>query len=148
MKSTERLAESAALLAINLLYLIIWGFTGIGKVVQGIPSWFDGKFGQTFMAKFPGLTATFWLLTISEILAFALAALALLTGEFLLRRPPRFFPLMLAWSLFVFAQLSFGQWLTADYNATPQLFAYFAGTVVCLIYLGGRTVRRRATDQV
>jgi hypothetical protein len=43
--------------------------------------------------------------------------------------------LMLMWSLFVFVQLSLGQWLTSEFNATAQLFAYFAGTLVCLHYV-------------
>ena len=42
---------------------------------------------------------------------------------------------MLMWSLFIFVQLSFGQWLTSDFNATPQLFAYFTGTLLSLIYV-------------
>jgi hypothetical protein len=42
---------------------------------------------------------------------------------------------MLAWSLFVFVQLGFGQWLTADYGATVQMFTYFAGTLVALHFV-------------
>lgn len=130
-----RASIRGALLAINLLFLMVWGFTGVGKLLTGIPSWFPDKFGQTFLAKFPGLTATFWILAISEFLALSLAALSLLTGEFLARRPPRLLQWMLVWSLFIFVQLGFGQWLTSDFNATAQLFAYFAGTLVCLHYV-------------
>ncbi|MBC8097503.1 MAG: hypothetical protein H7Y43_16995 [Akkermansiaceae bacterium] len=133
------ISRSGALLAINLLFLMVWGFTGIGKLLAGVPPWFGDKFGATFMAKFPGLTAAFWILAISEVAAFGLAALALVTGEFAGRRAPQFLRLMLVWSLFVFVQLGFGQWLTSDYNATAQLFAYFAGTLVALIYVEGRT---------
>jgi hypothetical protein len=42
---------------------------------------------------------------------------------------------MLAWSLVVFAQLNLGLWLTSDFNATPQMFAYFAGTLLALTYI-------------
>jgi hypothetical protein len=130
-------AHCGSLLAILLLFLTIWGWTGIGKLVSGYPEWFPGKFGATFFAKFPGLHATFWILTVSELAAFALAAASLLTGEFLPGRQPRFLALMLTWSLFVFVQLSVGQWLTSDYNATPQLFAYFAGTLLALMHVTG-----------
>jgi hypothetical protein len=45
---------------------------------------------------------------------------------------------MLTWSLFIFVLLGFGQWLTSEFNATAQLFAYFAGTLVCLHYVEAR----------
>lgn len=132
MNSLPLLLRRATLLAINLLFLMVWGFTGLGKLIQGVPVWFPDKFGQTVLARFPGLTASFWLLTLAEVGAFALAAVALLTGEFLERRPARWLPAMLVWSLFVFVQLGFGQWLTAEFNGTFQLFLYFAGTLVAL----------------
>ncbi len=126
------LVRSAALLAINLLFLMVWGFAGIGKLKEGVPPWFDGKFGRTFLASFPGLTATFWLLAISELLAFVLAVLALVRIEFLRQRPAMFLCAALVWSLFVFLQLGFGQWLTGEYSGAFQQFMYFAGTLLAL----------------
>ena len=128
----SRVLRAGALLAINLLFLMVWGFAGIGKVADGMPSWFGDKFGRTLLASFPGLTGAFWWLTISEVFAFAFAGGALLRGEFLGRRPPLFLCALLVWSLFVFVQLGFGQWLTADYNGTHQLFMYFCGTLIAL----------------
>jgi len=43
------------------------------------------------------------------------------------------------WSLFVFVQLGFGQWLTADYNGTQQLFMYFCGTLIALGFVAPTT---------
>jgi len=130
-----------ALLAINLLFLMVWGFPGLGKIQSGVPSWFGDKFGATILARFPGLTASFWLLTVSELLAFALALVALLRGEFLGRRPPTWLTVMLVWSLFVFIQLGFGQWLTAEYNGTFQLFAYFGVTLIALQFVAPTAAR-------
>ncbi len=127
--------RSGALLAINLLFLNIWGFAGISKVRDGIPPWFGDKFGKTFFASFPGLSATFWLLALSELLALALAVLALLSAEFLERRPLKLLPGALVWSLFVFLQLGFGQWLTNDFNGAFQHFVYFGVTVVALQFV-------------
>jgi hypothetical protein len=124
--------RAAALLAINLLFLTVWGFTGVGKVLSGVPAWFPEKFGATILARFPGLTATFWLLAVGEMLAFGLAAGALARGEFLGRRPPLLLGTMLVWSLFLFVQLGLGQWLTSEFNATQQLFMYFCGTLIAL----------------
>ena len=133
-------SRTGALLAINLLFLMIWGFAGFGKVMSGVPPWFGDKFGQTILARVPGLSGTFWLLTASELAAFALAAAALLRGEFLGSRRPGCLTAMLVWSLFVFLQLGFGQWLTADYNATFQIFTYFGVTLVALLAVGGEVV--------
>jgi hypothetical protein len=120
------------MLAINFLFLMVWGFAGIGKLIDGVPSWFDAKFGKTFFSNFPGLTVTFWLLAISEVAAFALTVAALLRVEFLERKPAIFLQLALVWSLFVFLQLGFGQWLTGEFNGAFQQFMYFIGTLVAL----------------
>ena len=127
--------RSGTLLAINLLYLMVWGFAGIGKLEAGMPPWFDDKFGKTFLAKFPGLTAAFWALTGAEVIAFALAAIALVRGDFVRRRPPRWLGATLVWSLFVFLMLGFGQWLTGEFNGAFQQFAYFGVTLAALLWL-------------
>lgn len=132
-------SRSGALLAINLLFLMVWGFAGVGKIRSGVPSWFGDKFGSTILASFPGLTASFWLLTAAELFAFALALLALLRGEFIGRRPPAGLTVMLVWSLFVFIQLGLGQWLTAEYNGTFQLFVYFGVTLIALQYVNRKS---------
>lgn len=137
--------RSAALLAINLLFLMVWGFAGVDKLRTGFPAWFPDKFGGTFLARFPGLRVSFWALTAAEVLALGLALVALVRLDFLGRRPPQALAWMLAWSLIVFVQLGFGQWLTSEFNATAQLFAYFAGTLVCLQYVqaGNRATEPR-----
>ncbi len=139
--SSASLHRGGALLAINLLFLMVWGFAGLGKVRSGVPAWFGDKFGATILARFPGLTASFWLLTLAELLAFALALVALLRGEFLSRGDPTWLKTMLVWSLFVFIQLGFGQWLTDEFNGTFQLFAYFGVTLVALQYVTSRAAQ-------
>lgn len=133
--NTHLLVRPGALLAVNLLFLIVWGFAGIGKLIDGMPPWFGDKFGKTFLGSFPGLAATFWLLAISEVAAFALAAVALFRAEFLERTPATSLRLTLTWSLFVFIQLGFGQWLTREFNGAFQQFMYFAGTLVALHFV-------------
>lgn len=127
------LLRRGTLLAINLLFLMVWGVTGLGKLHAGTPSWLAEKFGGTWLAAFPGLRATWWLLAASELAAFALAAFALVRGEFLARREPRWLAATLVWSLFVFVQLGLGQWLTGEFTAAHQLFMYFCGTLVALL---------------
>ena len=132
MNLLPRIARAGALLAINFLFITVWAFAGISKVMSGVPSYFPSKFGKTFLGTFPGLAATFWLLTLCELLALALAVVALLRVEFLERKPAAVLPAMLAWSLFVFVQLGFGQWLTTDFNGAFQQFVYFSGTLLAL----------------
>jgi hypothetical protein len=129
---SSSIIRAGALLAINLLYLIVWGFAGISKLTDGMPPWFDDKFGKTFLASFPGLAATFWLLAVSELLAFGLAVVSLVRLEFLGRKAVKILPVMLVWSLFVFVQLGFGQWLTKEFNGAFQQFMYFGGTLMAL----------------
>lgn len=128
-----QLFRAAALLAINLLYLMVWGFATISKVIDGMPPWFGDKFGATILGKVLGLSATFWILTVSELLAFALAGVALLRFEFARGRPPTVLTATLVWSLFVFLQLGFGQWLTGEFNGAFQQFVYGSGTLVALL---------------
>ena len=134
MNSTQvRLLRSATLLAITLLYLMVWGFAGMSKVIDGMPPWFGDKFGPTILGKILGLSATFWILTVSELLAFALALVSVLRFEFVRRCPPNFLAATLVWSLFVFLQLGFGQWLTGEFNGAFQQFVYGSGTLVALL---------------
>jgi hypothetical protein len=133
--SVGPIPRRVALLAINLLFLMLWGFASVSKLQSGRPSWFPDKFGPTFLATFPGLTATFWILTLCELLVFLLAIIALGRLEFLERRPATVLSWMLAGSLLVFVQLGLGQWLTKDFNAAAQLFNYFAGTLLALFFV-------------
>lgn len=135
-----RWLRPATLLAINLLYLMIWGFAGISKVIDGMPPWFGDKFGATILGKALGLSATFWILTGSELLAFALAGAALLRFEFARNCPPNFLAAMLVWSQFVFLQLGFGLWLTGEFNGAFQQFVYAIGTLVALLAVCPRIV--------
>ncbi|MBI3418067.1 MAG: hypothetical protein HY043_22485 [Verrucomicrobia bacterium] len=131
--NSPQIFRAATLLAINLLYLMIWGFAGISKVIDGMPPWFGDKFGATILGKVLGLSATFWILTASELLAFALALAALVRLEFARCRPPPVLAATLVWSLFVFLQLGFGQWLTGEFNGAFQQFMYGSGTLVALL---------------
>ena len=124
--------RAATLLAINLLFLMVWGFSAIDKVRTGMPAWFGEKFGPTILGKFPGVTASFWLLTAAELLAFGLAMVALFRLEFLERRSPAILAATVVCSLFLFVQLGFGNWLISEFNATHQHFMYFSGTLIAL----------------
>ena len=99
-------ARGGALLAIHLLFLMVWGFAGIGKV--------------------------------------ALAACALLDGEFLGRSAATKPTWMLVWSLSVSVQPSSGLGLTSGFTGGTQMSAFFAGTLVSLHFGGGASAPANA----
>ncbi|MBM3821886.1 MAG: hypothetical protein FJ404_03175 [Verrucomicrobia bacterium] len=105
------------LLAINLLFLTVWGVTGWDKIRSGIPPWFGDKFGATWLAVFPGLKASLWILAVSEVAAFLLALGALVKLEFVGRARPVWLATML-----VFVQLSLGQWVSKEYTGSHMIF--------------------------
>lgn len=127
-----RWTRPAVLLAINLLFLMIWGFAGGSKLLDGQPAWFAEKFGPTVLGRLPGVTASFWLVAGSELLAMGLALIALLRREFLKEGPAPWLTAALLMSLVVFLQLGFGLWLTKDFNGGFQQFVYFGVTLLAL----------------
>jgi hypothetical protein len=130
----SQVVRSGALFAINLLFLMVWGFAGLGKLHSGFPPSWQEKFANTFLATFPGVKGAFWLVAAAEVAAFLLAAAALLRGEFLRLRPPACLVLVLMGSLYVFVMLAFGLFLTSDFTGTFQMFVYFGVTLLALQY--------------
>ena len=127
--------RAGTLLAINLLFLMVWGFAGIGKLQSGVPDYFTEKFSGTFLGKFPGAAGAFWILAGMELIGFGLGIVALLRLDFM--RDPLWLGRMLTWSLFVFLMLGFGLWLTNDFNGGFQHFCYFTGTLVAVSFVRG-----------
>lgn len=130
----------AALLAILLLFLSTWGLAGPGKLTSAPPAWFADKFGPTFLGTFPGITASYYSIALGETLAALLALVALVRLEFLPGRPTVVTQWMLVLSLFIFAQLGFGQRLVQEFNSAASLFFYFGATLLALVYVRSREV--------
>lgn len=119
-------------LAILLLFLMVWGFSGIGKVQDGLPDWFRETFGKTLLGRFPGVAVSYWFVAALELSCAALALLALLRCEFLVSKSPFFLQACGVLGLFTFVVLGFGKWLTRDFAGAFQLFLYFAGTLLAV----------------
>lgn len=136
----RRWSENGVVLAINGLFLMVWGFAGVGKIRDGMPGWFAEKFGPTLLGTFPGVKAAFWGLAGAELLGAVLASVSLLRVEFLRAAPAVWLEVGVVWSLFLFLALGFGLWLTNDFNGGFQQFVYFCGTLVALLAV--RNLRR------
>lgn len=123
---------TTALIQVTLVYT--WGLTGFGKLFGGgIPEWFTKGFGETFLAKFPGMTISYYSIALLEALTAIVAAVALITGEALPRKAKPFTRLAIILSMVLFAQLGFGKRLIADHEGAHDLFVYFGISLVMLL---------------
>ena len=128
------LTRSIVVASVAALLLFTWGLTGPGKLTAGgVPEWFSGQFGQTFLARFPGLAASYYSIALLETVGAILAAGALLRGEWLPGRSAFVLRLALAHSLLVFVQLGFGKRLVSDHDGAHDLFMYAAAALVMLL---------------
>lgn len=129
--SPQRVVRIATLALIAMIITLTWSIAGVGKLVSGgVPGWFTDQFSKTFLASFPGLSASYYSIAILETLA-ALAALSsLLSGEPFRQRSPLLLYVSLVLSLLIFVQLNFGKQLLGDFDGVHDLFMYFAGTLV------------------
>jgi hypothetical protein len=131
--ANDRLTRTSVFALTAVLIALTWGIAGVGKLASGgVPDWFTEQFGKTFLASFPGLSASFYSIAILETIAALAAVGSLVTGEPFRRRSPSLLYAALLLSLLTFVQLNFGKQLLADFDGVHDLFMYFAGTLVML----------------
>lgn len=130
------LLRSVSFAIITLMFIVVWALPGFGKLAGGgVPEWFAGKFAETFLATFPGLTISFYSIVILECLAALLAIISLFKGEWLRSKAPFFLQSCLLLSMLLFIQLLFGQSLLREFDSVAKLFGYFSGTLIALAYV-------------
>jgi hypothetical protein len=91
-------------------------------------------YAETFLASFPGLSISYWLIVTGEVAACALASLSLVTFEFW-RGHSCFLRSSIVLSLFNFLMLGFGHGLAKNNEGMMHLFVYFVLTIVLLNYV-------------
>jgi len=124
------------ILPLHILLLITWVPASVSKILSpGVPEGFVQTFGPTFLSKFPGLFVSFYSIALLEAVAAVLALVSLAKLEFLPSRPKTWLKACLVLSLFVFAQLGFGNRLVNDYASAASLYFYFGATLVMLFYV-------------
>jgi len=128
----DKIFTSLILFAITLLFAITFGLSGIPKLLAGgVPDWFTGKFGNCFLASFPGLFLSFYIIALAETLNFLGLVISVVRLEFLADRPKIFLKLSLISSAFTFIMLGFGQRLTHESTGAAYLFFYCGITIFC-----------------
>ncbi|MCW5937072.1 MAG: hypothetical protein KIT11_07190 [Fimbriimonadaceae bacterium] len=141
------LDRSAPLFLVALLLAVLWFQMILPKWTGGgVPPQFHEMFANTFLAQFPGTTVAFYMIAVMETVAFLLAALSLVRGEFLGQRSPVLLKWALAVSSLTFIKLGFGLRLVMDSQGGFQQYVYAVGALTLWFLVdywdsrGGRAV--------
>lgn len=134
--SLDRLTPLVVRLSAALLLAVTWVIPAYNKLsAGGVPPFFTERFGNTFLASFPGIPASFYLIAIAEAIAGLLAILSIVTGEFLGKRGAPLLKVATLFSLLIFIKLGFGLRLVGDNDGAASLFQYTVGGLVLVLVL-------------
>jgi len=121
---------------ILLLYISLAGIAGIHKLIGDFPpTWFYGKFKETFLNAIPGgIWLSFVLIVVLELAIALLFMIAFIKGEFKSQAKQTFSHFGFLASLSLFVVLFFGSFLVQDYDNGFNDFVYFGVTVFLMKY--------------
>ena len=123
----------AGIAAVYLSYGFLWYYAAKEKLFDqngDMPAGLAKAYHGTIIDTTIGVNTSWLLLGVIEAVAFLVVVASLLTGEFM---PTRRKPVLLAglaFSMFVFAVLTFGQNIIGNYEGVASLFTYMGVTGV------------------
>jgi hypothetical protein len=123
----------AGIASVYIAYGFLWYYSFKEKLFDddgNMPAGLAKAYTGTVIDDFPGLDTTWALLGILEGLAFLAFVASFLAGEFLPQRRKPILLSGLAFSIFVFAVMTFGQNIVANYESVASLFTYMGVTAV------------------
>lgn len=123
----------AGIASVYIAYGFLWYYSFKEKLFDdngNMPAALAKGYKGTLIDSFPGLNTTWALLGALEALAFLAVIASLVAGEFLPQRRKPILLSGLAFSMFVFAVMTFGQNLVNDYEGVASLFTYMGVTAV------------------
>jgi len=129
----DRILHPIRIVAVQLLFIGMFITTALSKWHSGVYPPFHKQFDNTWIAKFPGVDAAFYIIAASESLACILFILSLITGEFLRSRRP-ILDVAFTGTLLLFMALTYGTFLSSQFDVAAHNFFYFVGTMG-LVYL-------------
>lgn len=128
-----RAAHYLKYLAIYWIFAGMWLWSFWEKLADPVPQWFIDQFSPTFVDEFPGLTLSWRVAGVAELLVGLTFLVSLARLEFLPGRRKPVLLLALAGSACMFAYLGFGQRITDQFDSAASLFFYFGATVTSWI---------------
>jgi ABC-type Fe3+-siderophore transport system permease subunit len=123
----------AGIASVYIAYGFLWFYSFKEKLFDNsghMPTALAKGYQGTFIDSFPGLNTTWAILGGLEALAFVAIIASLVGGEFLPQRRKPILLSGLAFSMFVFAVMTFGQNLVNNYDGVASLFTYMGVTAV------------------
>lgn len=131
-------------IARNLSFLAIYAVYGLTFLLAGgskfkekkVPDWFRNQFESSLMAKFPGISVSYWSIALLEILVPCILVVSLLKMEFAVGANHFFLQIAISLASLIFAMLGFGLRLVGDFQGAANLFFYFTGTLITQIFIG------------
>jgi hypothetical protein len=142
----------AGIASVYIAFGFLWFYSFKEKLFDNsghMPAALANGYQDTFISSFPGLNTTWVILGGLEALAFLAIIASLAAGEFLPQRRKPILLSGLAFSMFVFAVMTFGQNLVNNYDGVASLFTYMGVTAIVYgllrfvpLFRGGETVDR------
>jgi hypothetical protein len=132
----DQAAYWLTIVAVYFLVGVLFLYSGKSKLFDDdghAPAPIKTQFEGTFVDKVPGIDTIWVILGIIEFAIFLLILLSIVRGEFLPHRAKSVLLVALAFALFDFACLSFGQTSTGNTQGTAALYTYFGSTAVIFL---------------
>jgi hypothetical protein len=123
----------AGIASVYIAYGFLWYYSFKEKLVDDsgkMPAGIAKAYHGTIIESVPGLNATWTILGVLEGLACLAVVASLVSGEFLPQRRKPILLSGLAFSMFVFAVMTFGQNLVGEFSGVAELFTYMGVTAV------------------
>lgn len=128
----RKIAHYIKYLAIYFVFFQTFALSSWSKWTSGgTPEFFKKQFEHTFLASFPGLETSYYLIATMEGIVAILVVVSFFTGDWLHSHPRKdWLKLAIAAATLTFGALGFGENLSDDYSGAAQLFAYFGAALV------------------
>jgi len=123
---------------VYLMYGFLFYYAGKEKLFDQngtMPAPLAKAFHGSFIASFPGVNTSWFLLGLLEFVVFLAFALSLLSGEFMRGRRKPILLSSLGLSIFAFGLMTFAESQISDFTTVAELFGYLTATGVVIMLL-------------
>lgn len=128
----RQIAHYVKYLAIYFVFFQTFALSSWAKWTSGgAPEFFKKQFEHTFLAAFPGLQTSYYLIATMEGIVAILVVISFFTLDWMPTHAHKnWLKLAIAAAILTFAALGFGENLSDDYSGAAELFAYFGAALV------------------